>query len=144
MMDYVIDANVLMAILISGKSSYRPLLMYYNFILPDFVLVEIEKYKDVLKSKTRMQGDEFLQWTYFVFSQLTILPQYVLSQESLQKSKRLLEKVDLKDTAYVALGMQLDLPLLTRDTPLYEGLRKQGFRKVVLFEEFLRTLLPRY
>lgn len=144
MMDYVIDANVLMAILISGKASYRPLLTYYNFILPDFVLIEVEKYNEVLKSRTRMQQDEFLQWTYSVFSQLTILPQYVLSQESLQKSKRLLEKVDLKDTAYVALAMQLDLPLLTRDIPLYEGLRKQGFRKVVLFEEFLRTLLPRH
>ena len=140
MKDFVIDANVLMSILISGKASYRPLLTYHNFILPDFVLVELEKYKSVLKSRTKMQGDEFLQWTYFVFSQLTILPQYVLHQESLEKSKQLLEKIDLKDSAYVALAMQLDLPLLTRDNPLYEGLRKQGFRRIVLFEDFLRTL----
>jgi predicted nucleic acid-binding protein len=45
----------------------------------------------------------------------------------------LLDKIDLKDAIYVALAMQLDLPLLTRDNPLYEGLRKQGFRKVMLF-----------
>jgi predicted nucleic acid-binding protein len=140
MTDFVIDANVLISILISGKSSYKPLLTYYDFILPDFVLVEVEKYKHVLSIKTKMQDDEFLQWTYFVFSQITILPQYALNEESLEKSKKLLNKIDLKDITYVALAMQLDLPLLTRDKPLYGGLRKQGFRKVMLFEDFLRTL----
>ncbi len=76
MTDFVIDANILMSILISGKASYRPLLTYFNFILPDFVLVEVEKYKHILRTKTKMQDEEFLQWTYFVFSQITILPQY--------------------------------------------------------------------
>ena len=138
-MDFVIDANVLMSILISGRASYRPVLSFHRFILPEFALVEIEKYKGVLTGKTKMQDDEFMLWSYFVFSQLTILPNYVLSEESLEKSKILLEKIDLKDVAYVALSMQLKLPLLTRDNPLYKGLRKQGFRKVVLFEDFLRA-----
>ncbi len=140
MTDFVIDSNILMSILLSGKSSYRTLLNHYNFILPDFALVEIDKYQSVLKSKTKMQEDEFLNWTYFVFSKLIILPHYVLSNESIVKSKKLLEKIDLKDTSYVALSMQLNLVLLTRDIPLYTGIRKQGFRKVVLFEDFLRTL----
>ena len=56
------------------------------------------------------------------------------------KSAVLLEKMDMKDLSYVALAMQIDLPLLTRDTALYEGLRKQGFRKTVLFEDFLKNL----
>ena len=128
-----------MSVLISGKASYKPLLTHYNFILPDFVLIEIEKYKDILKTKTKMQEYDFLQWSYFVFSQLTILPSYVLSKESLEKSEKLLEKIDLKDVSYVALAMQLDLTLLTRDKPLYEGLRKQKFKKIVLFEDFLQT-----
>jgi hypothetical protein len=48
-----------MSILISGKASYRPLLIYHNFILPDFVLVELDKHKNVLKNKTRMQKTNF-------------------------------------------------------------------------------------
>jgi predicted nucleic acid-binding protein len=140
MTDFVIDANVLMSILISGKAGYRTILTFNNFILPDFALIEVEKYKDILKDKTKMSEIQFTDWTYFVFTQLTILPQYVLEQNILVKSERLLEKIDLKDISYVALAMQLDLPLLTRDNPLYQGLRKQGFKKVVLFEDFLRTL----
>lgn len=140
MIDFVIDANVLMSILISGRAGYRPILSFNNFILPDFALIEIEKYKDILMSKTKLSKSQFTEWTYFVFSELTILPQYVLEQEIVEKTQILLEKIDLKDITYVALAMQLDLPLLTRDTLLYEGLRKQGFRKVVLFEDFLKTL----
>lgn len=139
MTDFVIDANVLMTILISGRAGYRPILSLNNFILPDFALVEVEKYKGVLKSKTKMSAIQFTEWTYFVFSKLTILPFYILEDEFVGKSERLLEKIDLKDMSYVALAMQLDLPLLTRDNPLYIGLKKQGFRKVIIFDWFLRN-----
>jgi predicted nucleic acid-binding protein len=140
MTDFVIDANVVMSMLISGKASYKPLLTHYNFITPEFALVEIEKYQEVLKRRTILEEEQFLQWSYFVFSQLVILPQYILSRDTLATSERLLRTIDMKDVVYAALSMQLDLPLLTRDKPLYEGLRKQGFRKVMMFEEFLRTL----
>lgn len=140
MTDFVIDANVLMSILISGKAGYRPILSFNTFILPDFALVEIEKYNTTLKTKTRLPKDRFVEWTYFVFSQCTILPQYILADEIVAKSAQILEKIDLKDLSYVALSMQLDVPLLTRDVPLYEGLRKQGYRNVMLFEDFLRKI----
>jgi predicted nucleic acid-binding protein len=140
MTDFVIDANVLMSILISGKAGYRPILTFNNFILPDFALIEVEKYKDILKVKTKMSEIQFIEWTYFVFAQLTILPQYILQQSVLANSERLLRTIDLKDISYVALAMQLDLPLLTRDNLLYEGLRKHGFRKVMLFDDFLQNL----
>lgn len=140
MRDFVIDANILMSILISGKASYRPILSYFHFILPEFVLIEIEKYKTVIFQKTKMQEDDLLQWTHFVFSNITILPYYIFSYESLNNANALLKTIDLKDTSYVALGMQLDLILLTRDKPLFTGLKKQGYRKVMLFEDFLKSV----
>ncbi len=140
MIEFVIDANILMSILISGRASYKPILAFHNFILPELVLVEIEKYKGVLSNKTRMSENEFIEWSYFVFSEITILPNYVLKQEVLEKTEILLSDIDTKDIAYVALAMQLDLPLLTRDKPLYKGIRKKGFRKVILFDDFLENL----
>jgi predicted nucleic acid-binding protein len=140
MTDFVIDANVLMSILISGKASYRPILSFNTFILPDFALVEIGKYQDILKAKTRMSEDQFTEWTYAVFASLTFLPQYVLEKTTLAKAEQLLGAIDPKDISYVALAMQLGLPLLTRDRLLHEGLRKQGFRNVMLFENFLQML----
>ncbi len=139
MTDFVIDANVLMSMLISGKAIYRPILSTFNFVLPDFALVELEKYNEALKRKTRMNEAELTRWTYFVFSQVNFLPHYVLSTQFIEKAEKLLVDIDLKDTSYVAFAMQLDLVLLTRDVFLYKGLRKKGFRSVMLFEGFLRA-----
>jgi predicted nucleic acid-binding protein len=140
MTDFVVDANILMSILISGKASYRPILSYYNFVFPDYVLIEADKYQSMMFAKTKMQKEEFLQWSYFVFSNVTILPRYVLNSDVIEKSNKIVENIDPKDVSYVALAMQLDLVLLTRDAVLYTGLKKQGFRRVLLFEDFLRGI----
>lgn len=140
MTKYVIDANILMSMLISGNASYKPILEFYDFYLPEFVLVEIEKYKSQLLSRTKMNEDEFFKWSILVFSKITVLPNYILSLESLEKSNLLLNDIDIKDTVYLALAIQLDLPLLTRDKPLLTGLKKKGFRRVTMFDDFLRNI----
>ena len=50
-MRYVIDANVLMGALISGKSVYKTVFGTFDLIMPDFGLVEIEKYRQTIFSK---------------------------------------------------------------------------------------------
>lgn len=140
MIDFVIDANILLSILISGKSAYRPILQTYNFIVPDFALIEIEKYSLVIFDKTKLSKSQLITWSYFVFSEITVLPRDLLDESSLKKSNALLSDIDLKDISYVALAMQLNLPLLTRDKVLYEGLKKKGFRKTILFENFLENI----
>ena len=67
------------------------------------------------------------------------MPTYLIEEEAKQKAIKLVKDIDVKDVSYVALSIQLDLTLLTRDIPLYEGLRKKGFRNVQLFDVFLRN-----
>jgi predicted nucleic acid-binding protein len=63
-----------------------------------------------------------------------------MDEHNIATAARLLEKIDMKDLSYLALAMQLERPLLTRDAALYKGLRKQGFKNVIMFDDFLRTL----
>jgi predicted nucleic acid-binding protein len=80
MADFIIDANILMSILISGKASYRPILNYYRFIVPNFVFLEIEKYSSVIVEKIKLNEEKFKQRSYFVFFQIRTFPRYVLSE----------------------------------------------------------------
>lgn len=139
MRDFVIDANVLMSMLISGKAIYRTLLKDYNFFSSDFAFVEIEKYQEIIQEKAKLDEDSFQQFSYLVFSQVHFMPTYVIKTGSKQKAILLVKDIDIKDAPYVALSLQLNLTLLTRDVPLYKGLRKQGFQKVQLFDSFLRN-----
>ena len=139
MRDFVLDANVLMSMLISGKAIYKSLLKDYTFMSSDFAFIEIEKYQDIIQSKTKIDTENFKQFSYFLFSHVHFMPTYLIEDEAKQKAIKLVEDIDVKDVSYVALSIQLDLTLLTRDIPLYEGLRKKGFRNVQLFDVFLRN-----
>ena len=139
MRDFVLDANVLMSMLISGKAIYKSLLKDYTFMSSDFAFIEIEKYQDIIQSKTKIDTENLKQFSYFLFSHIHFMPTYLIEDEAKQKAIKLVEDIDVKDVSYVALSIQLDLTLLTRDIPLYEGLRKKGFRNVQLFDVFLRN-----
>ncbi len=139
-LDYIIDANVLMSILISEKAIYKPLLNYYNFILHEFTLVEIDKYKEVIFEKTKMQKNELINFSYSVFSEITILPNYIMDKFVIEKAVELTKSVDIKDVNYIALSMQLDLILLTRDKKLITGVNKKKFNKIMLFDDFLQEI----
>lgn len=137
---YIIDANILMSILISGKSQYINMLSLFNFMLPEFAFVELNLYKDVLIQKTKLDKIQFRQYAYTVFSLIKFMPTFIQQGDSIILASKLCEKVDIKDISYVSLAIDTDLILLTRDEKLYKGLRKQGFKQIELFENFLKNV----
>ena len=70
-----------------------------------------------------------------------MVPEFIYAGASTQSAMQLCADIDLKDTAYVALAIELDSTLLTRDKPLHDGLKKKGFDPVMLFDEFVRSLI---
>jgi predicted nucleic acid-binding protein len=88
MRDFVIDANVLISMLISGKAMYRGLLKDYTFISSDFALVEIEKYHNLIRQKTRLDVDTFHQFSYYVFSNVHFMPSYLIQNQVKDKAKK--------------------------------------------------------
>lgn len=139
MQEFVVDANVLISILISGKSSYKLILTYLDLFTPDFALEEIEKYKSVIFEKSKLKPDELRQFTFHVFNQIAVVPSFAISDEAILKATELAHDIDVKDASYLALSIQLDLVLLTRDKKLIQGLKRKGFRKIMLFEDLLAS-----
>lgn len=137
-MSYVIDAKVLMGALITGKSFYKTTFEALDLITPDFALIEIEKYKDTIVAKSKLNDGEMRRFTFEIFQRLTVLPNYFLSAKSLKQAEGLIAAVDPKDISYVALAIQTNSILLTRDRPIYVAARQNGFRRIILFDDFLR------
>lgn len=87
-----------------------------------------------------MQKNELINFSYSVFSEITILPNYVMDEYIVEKAVDLTKSVDIKDVNYIALSMQLDLILLTRDKKLITGVKKKKFNKIMLFDDFLKNI----
>lgn len=139
-MDYVLDANVVMSMLISGKATYKLLLTSFRFYVPEYLLHELSEYESVMRIRSRLKGGDWDAFARQVFNELRVIPSFLISETNRQQAQRLTAGVDVDDSEYVALATELNLTLLTRDEPLHTGLQKKGFRKVQLFSEFLRRL----
>ena len=139
--DYIIDTNVLMSILISGKSSYKPIVMLNRFVSIDFIFTEIDEYKNTIFEKTKLDKTQLTDYTNEIMSRVTILPRYVITNSNLQKATDLTKDIDFNDIWFIAMSLEYGLPLLSRDMKLYYGLQKKGFKNIVLFDQFLKSLL---
>ena len=86
-----------------------------------------------------MKGDEdqFRQLAKFLFSNLTIMPEFIISLEALQRGYHLCKHQDEYDTTYVALSIELGIPFTIRDKPIYDWLKQQGFDNVILFQNLV-------
>ncbi|RRA99767.1 PIN domain-containing protein [Larkinella rosea] len=133
--DFVIDANVLFSCLISGRKDYLNLFVNYNIATPDFVVDELREHQDVILKKTRLPADRFHEFAARIFKDITIIPNFLISTQYYFQAFLLCRDIDPDDTSYLALALQYDVPLLTRDKLLVDGLRARGYTNVILLDE---------
>jgi len=79
----------------------------------------------------------------FLFSRITVVPDYVITDQSYSVAEALVADIDPKDVAYVALNEELKTILLTRDKELYDGLQAKGYTKIKLFSDFIASQITR-
>ncbi|MCI5159064.1 MAG: PIN domain-containing protein [Candidatus Electrothrix sp. AUS1_2] len=137
---YVLDANVLFSAFISGKELYTLLFSEQSMYLPDFAFLELEKYKKRILKKTKLREEEFQEFILKLFSNVTVIPNLLLSEASLEQAYQLCREIDEKDTVYVAAAIELDLVLVTNDRVLYTGLRERSFSRIALLNDVVDTL----
>ena len=140
MTDFIIDANIIFSGLLSGKKIYNKIFEDHTFYTPDFALQEINKYQEAILKKTKLSKEQLQEFTLFIFSHLVVVPEFYISSESREKAYNLCIDIDLKDIIYVSLAIELGFTFITRDKPLYNGLKSKGFNSVILFETFLTEL----
>lgn len=137
---YVLDANVLFSAFISGKELYTLLFSERSMYLPDFAFLELEKYKKRILKKTKLREEEFQEFVLKLFSNVTVIPNLLLSEASLRQAYQLCKDIDEKDTIYVAAAMEFDLVLITNDRILYTGLKERNFSKIALLNDVVDTM----
>lgn len=138
-MNYVIGFNVLFSSMLSGKSFYKTLFRNYIFFTPDFIFIELQKYQNQILESTKLEQNQLIAYVKFLFYYLKVFPNLILTIKSKQQAYNLCKDIDLKDITYLALAIELNLPLITRDEALVKGLFKKAYKNVILFDDFIGT-----
>jgi predicted nucleic acid-binding protein len=144
MENFVIDVNILFSGILSRKKFYEELFLRDKFYVPDFALVELQKYKKVIRKKLAEHQADFDKFAVLLFSNLNVIPEFLLSDNIIEEAENLCKDVDIKDSLYVALAIFLNTTLITRDKPIYNHLKNNGFDSVMLFDDFVsQYLIPK-
>lgn len=138
MKKYITDANVIFSCLISGKEVYLKLFSEYKIYLPDFALLEVQLYQAEILKKTKLSVEQLKEYSLNLFDKITVVPNLLISTRNYMLAFELCKEVDEKDTSYVALTLELDATLLSKDEELIDGLRARGFQKAISLKEFFK------
>jgi putative PIN family toxin of toxin-antitoxin system len=105
----VLDTNIIISALINKKSTVRDILISdkITFYLPELVLAELLKHKELLCNKTGLSQKEVFFTLFYLLSKVEIVKKDAFS-ENLEKAKNIMEKIDIKDSEFLALALSID------------------------------------
>ena len=138
----VVDVNVVLSALWKKGDSFNvfalnDLLDRFEFIAPEFFLIELEKHKEEIFKRSKLSKDIFDEVLEMILDQITIIFEPEFSR-FLLKAKELLS-VHLKDVQYVALALKLECSIFLGDKILREILSNSPI-KVLSPKEMLAEL----
>ncbi len=100
-MKIVVDSNRIIAALIKDSTTRGIILdSFFEFITPDYILVEIRKYEAYVMKSAKISKEEFEILLNIIFENTTIIPEieYKTFIDNLKK-----EIKDQKDLSYIAV-----------------------------------------
>jgi predicted nucleic acid-binding protein len=127
----VIDTNLVFSSLVPKASQIREILFESSMVFysPNILISEIYKHKEKLLKSSKLTDSEFYLYFNGIIERIKFIPTDFISTESRQKAYDLCHDVDLKDTPFIALSIELSIPLWTGDKKLKDGLKEKGFDK---------------
>lgn len=125
----IVDTNILFSSLRSKNSKLRVVLERedLHFYAPNFLMVEIFKHKERILQKSKATEDEVYEVLYKTLHKITFINEETISLGNFIEAYKLCGDIDEKDTPFVALTLELEGELWTKDDFLKRGLIKKGF-----------------
>ncbi len=133
-MRLVLDSNRLIAGLLKSSTSRQILLSdLFEFYAPDYLLEEVNKYREYIEKKARITSSVFDLILTILMEKITLIP-FQQFRVEFDLALDIMKIVDEKDSAFLAIGMLLKLDgIWTED----KDFQKQNVLNVYSTKELL-------
>ena len=139
-MRIVADSNVIFSALISGKAIYLDIFESAEIYVPDFIFIEMARYESRIRQRANVRK-ALKAFTQELFSYVTVIPNLAIDSGSFLRAHDLCRDIDPEDIPFVALSIDLNMPLWTNDKKLSNGLSPKGYKNLISSSEIF-DLLP--
>ncbi|HIH37705.1 PIN domain-containing protein [Candidatus Woesearchaeota archaeon] len=104
-MKIVVDSNVIFSALIRDSTTRRQILECDNMLLfPVYIFEELEKHKDELMSKSRMEKEDFDALLHLLLSKMIIVPTTSLKPHK-EEAVSIIRNIDMDDAVFIACAL---------------------------------------
>lgn len=106
-MKLIIDTNIIFSGLIKQSITREILLSpYFEFYIPDFYNIELNKYKSYIIAKFNGNEGDLDDLITILHEKLFIVPENEYS-DKIEKAKEIIGKIDPKDVPFIALALSI-------------------------------------
>ena len=118
MLPLVIDINVIISSLLNAGHSLmvfklNNILEKYQFISPQFIMIEFNKHSSEIAKRSRSSIEEITKVIDFIIKQIKIIPDSQFS-DKLDEARKMLNR-HLKDAHYLALALAFNCNIFSGD-----------------------------
>ena len=130
-MNVVVDTNVFFAALRATNSKFLSILIDSDddFYAPNFVVSELFRHRNRIVEASKARDNEIFSYLTKVVHFVRFVPEEIISTENFISAFHLCKTIDENDTPFVALSLELEAHLWTKDQKLRDGLVSKGFRQ---------------
>ena len=140
-MRLVVDTNIVFSALLNPASEIGVLLLdlddRFDFYGPELLLEEIERYSEKLIRYTKIDLDDFHKIKTWLLESIIIIEEKLISSKSRKNAFELTKDVDVNDTPFVALALQLNCQLWTGDKKLAGPIYHKNEKLILSIQEML-------
>ena len=79
---FIIDANVLYSMFISGRREYLKLIKRVKLLTPDYAMTELQEHQELILSKTKLEKAELANYSLDILNDILVVPNFLVTNQS--------------------------------------------------------------
>lgn len=137
---FILDSNIIWSTAFNAKSKIGRFVLSTSsekvkFYAPTYLKGEIEEQVPRVAELSGQSEQEVRETIQLAYTKVTFISDVQIPLKYYAKAAYLVRNIDMDDITFVALNEYFDELLWTGDMRLYNGLKIQGYTKVVKWEE---------
>ncbi len=139
----ITDSNIIISALISPKGKIAKVFKAKSkiqYLAPSFVLVEIKKHFDKIKSLSGLNNKELNIRLDELKDKIIFIEVVEIPKKYIKEGKIIVEGIDENDYVFVAINRYLKHKLWTGDIELIKGLEQKGYKICVRTDDLIDKL----
>lgn len=125
----IVDTSILFSALLGKESRFAQLILGSDlrFFICESTVVELFKHKERIARLSKLSEEELIRVLYVLLRRVTVSKEELIEEKIRKQAHDLCMDIDMTDTPYIALTIQIGGLLWTGDKKLKKGLLKKGF-----------------